>query len=241
MEAIVLARKEMGERDRLVTLLSRDRGKIRAVVRGASRANSKLAGLVQPFSRARLDLWRGRSLDGVRGGEVLESFRGLRSDFEGIAYASCMAEMAGCIAQEDERDEALYLLLLTCYRALERGMDRLLAGVFFCVRVMKVLGVFPVLEHCVICGRSAGSDAYLRFSQGGVTCRDCRGGGGPGVGVPARIARLALDLREVHPRELAGFRASGEDLTALREIFLDYAEFQLDRRVNSRSFLDILG
>ncbi len=241
VEAIVLSRRDLGERDRLVTVLSRDRGKVRAVVRGASRADSKLAALVQPFSRSRLDLWRGRSLDGVRGGEVLESFRGLRTEFEGIAYASCMAEIAGYISQEGESDEPLYLLLLTCYRALERGMDPPRIGTFFCVRVMKVLGVFPVLDQCVVCGEPAGADASLGFSLGGVACVRCRRGDGPGVTLADRLCRLALRMRDMHPSELVSLRSPREDLLALSEVFLDYAEFQLDRRVNSRSFLDILG
>ncbi len=241
IDAIVLGRSNLGERDRLVILLSRDRGKVRAVVRGANKTDSKLAGLVQPFSRSRLDLWRGRSLDGLRSGEVLESFRRLRAEFDSIAYASCMAEITGYIAQEDEKDEPLYLLLLTCFRALERAMDHVLVGAFFCVRVIKVLGVFPVLDQCVVCGGPVDASSPLRFSQGGLTCARCRASGGLGTKISTHLCRLAESLRDIHPRELAGFRASREDLLALTELFLDYAEFQLDRRVNSRSFLDILG
>lgn len=241
VQAIVLGNRSLGEGDRLAILLTSDQGKLRVSVRGGRRTTSKLAGLVRPFDRVELDLYRGRTLDGVRSGTVLESFNRLRSDFDTMSYAFCIAEIGDYLAQEGESDHPLYLLILTCFRALQRGLDSLLWFAFFCVRVVKVAGFFPVLDECVHCGGPAGG-AVMDFASGGCVCGECRGQrGSAGRSVSPVVRGLIRALHDVHPRSLGALRSAEEDLRAVIGLFLDYLEYQMDRRVNSRSFLDILG
>ncbi len=242
VQAIVLGNRSLGEGDRLAILLTRDQGKLRVSVRGGRRTTSKLAGLVRPFDRVQLDLYRGRSLDGVRSGAVLESFNRLRSDFDAMSYAFCMAEIGDHLAQEGESDHPLYLLTLTCFRALHRGMDPLLWFAFFCVRAVKVAGFYPILDECVHCGGGPGGTAMVDFASGGAICGACWGQGGSGRrSVDRRVRDVIRDLHDTHPRSVGALGATESDLRWITGLFLDYLEYQMDRRVNSRSFLDILG
>lgn len=242
VEAIVLGNRSLGEGDRLAILLTRDQGKLRVSVRGGRRTTSKLAGLVRPFDRVELDVYRGRSLDGLRSGTVLQSFNRLRTDFDTMSYAFCIAEIGDQLAQEGESDLPLYLLILTCFRALEKGLDLLLWFAFFCVRVVKVTGLYPVLGECVHCGGPVNETAMMDFASGGAVCGGCcRQGEFRGRSVGERVRRAIQDLHDVHPRSLEALRVPEGDLRSIIRLFLDYLEYQMDRRVNSRSFLDILG
>jgi len=240
--ALILNMSKFRENDRIVTVLSKDYGKLRLLVRGAAKPSSKLVGLIQTFDLVSLDIYRGRSLDGIRGGEVLQSFGDLRTDPKRLGHAYCMAELANYLAQENEPDGSLYLLLLTCLRLLKSTDNISLISVFFLIRLTKVAGVMPILDTCVQCKSQSASDIYISYNLGGVICRSC----GPvhrryGAPISKRQLSLARYLLQVHPREVLQTNASEQDLNRLFGVFVKFMEFHLDRRVNSRAFLDILG
>ena len=239
IEGVVLSSKPLGERDRVLTLLTPDRGLVRLSVRGGRSTGSRLAALALPFSRVRLEAWRGRSLDGLRGGEVLDAHRPLREDAGTIAHSFCIAEIVGRLAQEGEADRSLYLLVVTTLRLLEVA-DPDLVMAFFLVRSAKVEGLFPLLEACRGCGGPIGG-GFLSFEDGSISCLECPPGPPPGHNMTAEMVELALRLRDLHPRDLPGLAPSPAVLVQLRNLLLDYLEYHLGRSVNSRRFLDILA
>jgi len=241
VEAVVLESRKLGENDRLATLLTRRHGKLRLVVRGAAKPRSKLAAVTQPFDCVRLDVWRGRTLDGVKGGEVLHSLRRLRSEPKALGCAYCLAEIVSYLGQEGEADEPLYLLLLTCLRALSAGVLELLVVVFFIIRASRVSGFYPVLDQCVRCAGELEDESYLCFGHGGALCRLCAGDvRGDGASMTACERELAGNLARVHPRNLLEYEEDEDRLRSMLGLFLNYLEYQLERRVNSRYFMDML-
>ncbi len=239
VEGVVLASKPLGEKDRLITLMTSNRGLVRVSARGGRSTGSKLAALVLPFSRVELQLWRGRSLDGIRGGEVLDSHRPLREDPERIAHAYCVAEIAASLAQEGESDRPLYLLVATTLTLIARANPDL-ALAFYCVRAVGVAGFFPLVENCANCGRDA-DGGFLSFGAGELTCTECPRRPGAGAEVSADLVHTILQLRDVHPRELPRWEVDPGQLRRVRELMLDYLEYHLGRAVNSRRFIDILA
>ncbi len=236
---IVLSGRPLGEKDRLMTLMTMDRGLLRVVARGVRGPRSKLAGLVMPFAEVNLDMWRGRSLDGIRGGEVLRAHRGLRERPERYGHASAVAEVTGFLAQEGEADPALYLLLLATLTLLAtRDPDLILT--FFLLRAIKVAGLFPDIGACVACAATE-TGGMIDFDTGSLTCHRCHPAGNSRYELCANGLRLALRLRDIHPRGLADCRADPAVIRGLRDLMFDYVEFHLGRSVNSRRFLDILN
>lgn len=240
IEALVLKHQPLGENDRLVTALSRHRGKVRAVARGAGKPSGKLGALIQPFNRCRLDLYRGRSLDGITGGEVLESLRGIRESLDEVCHATCMAEMTIYITQEGDSDEPLFLLLLTCLHALMKKVDPYLVSSFFFVRAIKLAGFSPVLDRCHICGGPIEGEGAWDYS-GGMVCADCVGSAGSRSRLREETRQFLLGLESVHPRLLADMQLPREVTAEALEVMLDWSEYHIDRKLNSRRFLDILG
>ncbi len=239
IEGIILFSKPLGEKDRVLTVLTPDRGLVRLSVRGGRSTGSRLAALALPFSRVRLDAWRGKSLDGLRGGEVLDAHRGLREDPGTIAHSFCIAEIVGRLAQEGEADRALYLLVVTAFRLLEVA-DPDLVMAFFLVRSTKVAGLFPPLDACRGCGGPI-DGGFLSFEDGSISCPGCPPGPPPGHNMTAEMVSLARRMRDLHPRDVPDLSPSPGALVQLRNLLLDYLEYHLGRSVNSRRFLDILA
>ncbi|HEX6989777.1 MAG TPA: DNA repair protein RecO, partial [Bacillota bacterium] len=117
-EGVVLRARDLAEADRLVILYTPDRGKHRAVARGARRPRSRLASGIQPFTRALYLCWRGRSLDGISQVEVIEGFAPLRTDLERLAAATYACELIDAITQESDPQPRLFALLVFTLRAL---------------------------------------------------------------------------------------------------------------------------
>ncbi len=237
-----MSSQSLGESDRLITLMSRGRGKLRVVARGAQKAASKLAGLIQPLNRVGLILWKGRTLDGIKGGKQLEDFHKLRSEWSTMCYASCFAELTSRISQEGEPDEPLYLLLVTSLRALNTDLNPHLVGTFFFVRALKVAGFLPQLNYCVYCGEEPQGSVVLDYSRGGILCSACDGQPeGTADHLPANLLQLFCLLRDVHPQQLDKLPEHNEQLWInLRDQVLTFSEYHFDEQLKSRRFLDIL-
>ena len=111
-EALTLKQAPFGEADLLVTLFSRERGKLRSVAKGARRSNSKLVGHLEPINHVRLSLSRGRNLDYVTQAQVIDSFPHVKNDLQGIARGFYVAELVDGFASEAHQNLPLYDLAL---------------------------------------------------------------------------------------------------------------------------------
>lgn len=241
VEGIVLRSRPFGEADRLVTLLTRERGKHRAVARGARRPRSTLAAGVQPFVHASFLLWRGRTLDGVSQCQVIEGFRPLREELERMARAACACELAeGLLREDDPQPEAFALLreVLRLLAGAEPGaLDRvLLAGQW---RLLSLAGFRPELSACAQCGAPLPpGEAAFAPGAGGAVCPACRGGQSV---VLSGAARAALDYLLRHPPDAAlRLRLAPGDQRALAAAADAFAEHVLERPLNSRAWLETL-
>ena len=229
-QAIVLRTWKLGETDRILSLLTAGRGKVRAVAKGVRRPGSRFGGRLEPYSTVDLQLYEGRSLDGVNQAELVSAHDAVRNDFARSACASVMVEVVDAVAQEGQRDPRLYLLLQSALDALEAGPPR--PETFldaFLLRVAASEG-FPVrAATCVACGR-AGPHPYLSVVRGGSLCSDDAPAGTKAVPLEATelLALLASDrwtaLADVAAKDEAVRELAGRYVRA-------FVEHHLDRRL----------
>jgi DNA repair protein RecO (recombination protein O) len=174
--AVVLRVTKLGEADRIITLLTRRGGKVRAVAKGVRRTRSKFGGRLEPFSHVDLQLYAGRNLDIVTQAETLDPFGAtLAADYPRYTCATAIAETAERLAAE-EREPALrlYLLVVSALRALtDSGRVPTLVLDAFLLRAMVLSGWAPALRECARCGRP-GPHAAFHVASGGALCGDCR-------------------------------------------------------------------
>lgn len=241
-EALVLKSSPFGEADLLVTLFSREAGKVRAVAKGARRATAKLVGHLEPLTVTRLALSRGRTLDVVNQAETLESFTALKNGLTAITKGLQVAELVDGFGSEASPNLPLYDLALATLSAIGRAPDDELPLLHFQLHLLAVSGLMPELQNCVECRREIEPDRH-RYSPdgGGVFCPDC---------IPDQAGLRPLSLRALKVlRLLARSQATGLPVLRLepglslelKAILTGTVQYWLDREIRTNSFLNHLA
>jgi DNA repair protein RecO (recombination protein O) len=202
-DGIVLRTHKLGEADRIVTVLGRKTGRIRAVGKGVRRTKSRFGARLEPFTHVDLLLYTGRSLDVITQAETVRPYgEPLAGDYPRYTAGTAMLETAERLTPV-EKEPALrqFLLLVGGLRALGGGEHhpRLVLDAYL-LRSLAVSGYAPALDECAVCGTrsgEAGTPRALRafsIAAGGLACRDCRA---PGATTPsaATISLMSALLR----------------------------------------------
>ncbi len=174
---VVLRTIRLGEADRIVTLMTEQHGKVRAVAKGVRRTMSKFGSRLEPLSHVALLGWQGRGdLDTINQVEVIDTFRPVREDLDRMGSAMSMLEVVDQIGQEQHANPRLYEMLVGAIGALAERNSPMVMPAFF-LKVLALEGSAPVLDVCVSCGEED-ADALVAFDlvEGGVLCRNCRRG-----------------------------------------------------------------
>jgi DNA repair protein RecO (recombination protein O) len=182
---IVLRTYRLGEADRIVVLLSRDHGKVRAVAKGVRKTTSRFGGRLEPTRHVAVQLYEGRELDTITQVETVDHFRSIRDDLSRVSRAVSMLEAADQLAMEREPNVRLYQMLLGALRALAARPAPLVAPGFF-LKALALEGFRPTVEACVACGEASPLVAFDP-DEGGLLCDEHR----RGIAVsPAAVALL---------------------------------------------------
>lgn len=183
-EAIVLRTQRLGEADRIVTLLTRGRGRVRAVAKGVRRTGSRFGARLEPFGHVDLQLHEGRSLDTVTQAESLQSYGAeLSGDYPRWTSGTAMLEAAERLTPvEREPSVQQYLLLVGGLRTLVSNThDASLVLDAFLLRSLAIAGWSPSFWDCARCA-APGPHRAFSVTGGGALCSECRP---PGCATPA--------------------------------------------------------
>ncbi len=198
--AIILAVKDYGEADRLVTFLTPERGRLTGVAKHARKSRKRFAHCLEPLSRVTLFLSerpRG-DLEFLEKGEALRSFPTLRRDLARLGAAALLAELAGDMASPPEATAGVFTALETALTFLDEGAppESLLPG--FLLHLLKLGGYGLALTRCRACGQEPQPPLVVSLPRGGVLCGVCgKGEPGPLVALNPgawKLLRLALEL-----------------------------------------------
>lgn len=233
-EVVVLRTHKLGEADRIVTLLSRRHGKVRAVAKGVRRTSSRFGARLEPFMVADVLLYQGRSLDIVQQADSLGSYGAdIALHYDRYTAAHAMVEAADRLG-ESEATTSQYLLLLGGLRALARG-DHASRSILdsYLLRVMALSGWAPGLDACARCGRVGEHPSFVA-QLGGMVCRDCAPAGSARVDAETLAVLRALMTGEWGVVDAASAAAGG----AASGLIAAYTQWHLERGIRS---LDHLG
>lgn len=189
---VVLRVHKLGEADRIITLLTRRFGKVRAVAKGVRRTTSRFGARVEPFCHVDVQLHTGRTLDVITQVQTLDAFGvHIVDDYQRYTAGCAVLETVDRLAAEEgEPVLRLYLLVTGALRALSgRERDPSLVLDAFLLRAMSYAGWAPALSECARCGE-AGPHAAFNVQGGGAMCVNCRPTGS------ARPAQQTLPLLE---------------------------------------------
>ena len=182
-EAVVLRTHKLGEADRIITMLSRRHGKIRAVAKGVRRTTSKFGARLEPFSHVDLQLAVGHTLDVITQVESLDAFgEPLTENYPAYTAGQVMLETAErLVVEESEPAVQQYLLLVGALRALNQGTSDgarppTLILDSYLLRALAIAGYAPSFSDCARCGL-AGPHRAFSPAIGGAVCERCRPAG----------------------------------------------------------------
>ncbi len=227
-EGVVLRTYRLGESDRIVVVLTRGRGKVRAVAKGVRKTTSRFGARLEPGSAVALQLYEGRELDTITQAETWQAFRTLRADLDRLSRAMVVLEAVDTVAQEGHADARLVDMVLGALGAIDRGAGATVVPAFL-LRLLAHEGLAPEVQACVECGATEELTS-LDVASGGVRCASCRAG--------ATLAPGTLGLlQDVLGGRLGAVLAAGSSPASaeLESLAVRWFEHHTERRLRSRT------
>lgn len=172
-KGLVLFESNMGDFDKMVSILTPDLGKIGCAAKGARKPKSPLLAGTQFLSFSDLVIFSGANSYNINSCEAIEVFYNIRTDLEKLTYASFISRMVYDVTDENQYTyKILQLLLNTLYVISETDMDKDFILSVFELRLMQLLGFTPKLSSCSLCG-SKEKIAYFSIENSGFVCGPC--------------------------------------------------------------------
>lgn len=259
-EAIILKRSDLGEADRVVTLLTPYKGKFHAIAKGSRRPVSKLAGHLELLNRSQIQVALGRNLDIVTQAEVRENFLRLRTELWHMTCGFYLAELVDRFVEERVPHSDIYTLLLQTLRYLDADAGALvqqrpqntsaaetpptgktpLLLRYFELHLLSAVGYAPSLQNCASCSSELqAKENGFKASLGGVLCQQCS---------HLWERHLSLNAFKVlrymqnNPwRTVARVRLNSSLNMELEAVMHSLLRFHLERDLKSWSFLEMLS
>lgn len=240
--ALIIKTTDYGESDRVVVLLSRERGKLSAFARGARASRKRFGGALEPFSlvlaeareRPGAELWT------LQSAAVQRGFGTIRGDLSRIACAGYACDLARALVRDGEPHPGLFALLVDYLSRLDAAPAEPAALRAFELLALRDAGIAPRLDACARCGGPLPlPPARLAFSlEGGLLCGACAA---LAPGAPRCAAETADGLRRLEREGLAAGALGAGAAAEARELLSAFVEHQLGGRLPSRRFLDEVG
>jgi DNA repair protein RecO (recombination protein O) len=238
-EAIVLRHSDWGEADRLLTLYTRQRGKTRAIAKGARKMTSRKAGHIEPFTHVTLQLAKGRDLYIVTQAETIDAYQPLREDLTLTGYASYIMELLDRFTYEDDTSNpALFRLLTESLARLSSGSDPWLVIRYYEMRLLEFLGFRPQLFECALCGREIlPEDQFFSFSAGGAVCPRCAQGRRDLTPISIEALKYLRHFQRSNYRDASRARPEPEVQKETETLMQGYFTYLLERELNTPGFI----
>jgi DNA repair protein RecO (recombination protein O) len=230
-EAIVLRTQKLGEADRIITMLTREHGRIRGVAKGVRRTMSKFGARLEPGSHVDIQMYTGKTFDTVTQVEAIMNYgEAISNDYQRWTIASAILETAERFtAQESEPALQEFQLVVGGMKALaENRYDSSLILDAFLLRSLAIGGYAPSMSQCSRCEKP-GPHRYFSLVGGGSVCTDCR---------PSASATPAAETLELMGDLISGNweRAQNSELRFRREasgLVAAYLQWHLERGLRS--------
>lgn len=236
VQALVLRVTDYNDRDTLLTLLTREHGKLTVKARGLRRKNSPLVAPCQLLAYGEFTLFEYRGMYSINEASSIELFSDLRRDLTKLSLGTYFAQSAEVIAQEDLPNPEFLSLVLNCLFALTQlGLPEGQVKAVYELRAACIAGYSPDLYGCHVCGSQ--SPTLFDLSGGALLCQDCRGNAS-GIRMPVTPGILDAMRYIVYcdPKKLFGFSIGAENLEQLSSLTEAYLTTQLERGFSTLDF-----
>ena len=239
VDAVVLRHSDYGEADRLLTVFTRQMGKLRVIAKGARKIASRKAGHIEPFTHVRLQLAKGKDMFLVTQADTVDAYLPLRDDLTLTGQAAYALELLDRFSYEEQTESpSTFKLLTETLARLTSPADAWVVIRYYEMRLLDHVGFRPQLFECANCGRAIqAEDQYFSFTAGGVICPRC------GQGLPNLRAISVETLKYLRHFQRSSYaealraRPGLEVQKEAESLMQGYFTYLLERELNTPGFL----
>lgn len=239
VEAVVLKHYDQGEADRMLTVYSRQRGKLRALAKGVRKVHSRKAGHVEPFTHVSLQLATGRHWYVLSQAEAIDTYPRLRQELEQVGNASYVVEMLDRFSyEEEESNSAIFQLLTDTLKRLDGGQDAFVTVRYYEMQLLDLLGFRPELHKCVVSKREIQpQDQYFSAALGGIVSPEAAKGLAGVIPSSIETLRYMRHFQRSSYTEAQRAQVPAKIQGEMETLMQHYITYLLERGMNSPAFL----
>lgn len=235
-DGLIIREQQTGEDDRLVTLLTRDYGVIRAFVRGAKRIKSKAQSSTQLFAYGHYSIYRGRDAYSIDEARPIEIFFDLRNDIEALAIAQYFCELANELAPvEDVAEDYLRLVLNALHMLAKNKRPQAQLKAIVELKMMCLSGYMPDLIICGDCEEEYDGEMYFSPVEGRIFCENCTGNH-TGIKLPSGVLSAMRHICYSEDNKLFSFTLQDESMDYLAHVTEEFLISQTRRKFKTLDF-----
>ncbi|RXI99412.1 DNA repair protein RecO [Anaerobacillus alkaliphilus] len=239
VEGIVIRTTDYGEANKILTLYTRELGKIGVMARGAKRPKSRLSSISQLFTHGHYVFQRTSGLGVLNQGEMVMSFRDLRADIFLTAYAAYIVELLDRLTEQHEINPYLYELLYQTLHYIDEGQDYEILTRIFEVKMLRVAGIGLHVDGCAHCGASEGEFSFS-IKEGGFLCHRCWHVDERNLKIQPNTAKLLRLFYHFDLNRLGSISVKPETKEELKTILEAYFDEYSGLHLKSKRFLSQL-
>lgn len=240
VEAIVIRSMDYGEGHKILTLFTKEGGKVGVIARGAKKMRSRLAGLTLLFTYGEFTYYRSGQMGNLSGGDIITSHQAIQDDIYKTAYAAYLLEMIDRMLLDQEGSAHLFEQLLAALEAIEENKDAQIIAHLFEMKMLSFGGYAPSLDACASCAEEAPLSAQVKFSiqLGGMLCTRCAHKDGHALVLSGRTVKLMQMFQRVDLKQLGQIQVSNESKEELRHAMRLFMNTHVSEYWKSHHFIE---
>ncbi|MFA6308216.1 MAG: DNA repair protein RecO [Clostridia bacterium] len=237
-KGIVVRQVNTGEADKIVTIFSKDLGKISCSAKGARRPRSSYVAATQLLCYSDFVLFKGRDMYSINSCDVIESFYDIRNDIARLTYASHMSEIINDVIMEGQPSKRVLQLFLNSLHMLsntDKSAELIIR--IFEIRLLSILGYAPGINGCSACGSTDDETFYFSFRKSGFICENCLNSDENAVKISKGVVKALNYIIYSKIEDVFSFNLSEDVLKGLSDISKRYLSETLEKDYSKLDFL----
>jgi len=237
-DAIILHSIRWQESSKIVTVYSREWGKIGLIARGALRPKSPFAGSLESLNYVQtiVATKSSRNLQILTGIDVLESFNALHLNLKQLPYALALVELLDQVLEGHDPDTVFFDFIITMIQSLEKSLHPKIVFWYFLLKFSSYLGFRPQLQKCHMCNTTT-AKGHIKFNlpQGAVFCDDCSANSSGGIKLTCPDWHFLKELQKHPYKKIAGFPIERKSNFNFTSVLIEYLNLHLDKNISVKS------
>lgn len=239
-EGIVLRTHDYGEGNKILTIFTKELGKIGVMAQGARKTKSRFSAVSQPFIHALFFFHMGTSgLATLSQADLFQSFSKVKGDLYKTSYASYITELTDRIVEDRQRNPVLFGLLLESLKHIENGKDFEIVTRIYELKILSLYGFNPIVHQCAVCHKG-NHPWFFSVGEGGLLCETCRRKDPYAFLLPDKVAELLYIFQKMDMTQLGEIKIKDNTRSLLKRITHEFIDAHVGVRLKSRQFLDQL-